>query len=742
MNKLLYLKDLYNFYVSQNKNVKFSSKDTDTTIVVHIDEPLSFSKEDTDDLNLVCPIRLCHTEENVNKSYISEKSMKDAIPTAYNMPILGYIYKDDNDEFQFAGHEFFVNEDHEVEYEEKGIGVIPESANLSLVYDKDADKTYLDGNGIIWRTYSKAADIIEREQRLWCSVELVVDELSFDSKNKVLVIDKFRFSGVTILGKDRDTGKDIQPGMTGANISIADFSEKNNSIFSNNDKVIELLSALNEKLDNLNIGKISKEGGNAEVKKKFNKNVKAEVKETPSAKFDGDGNDDPIDYYEPGEETPEDSNEDENPVVPGSDDPVPSEEPVVEEPSQEDIEAAEAVTETIDGLSDSSTAEEVAAARAAYDALSDDAKSLVTEETLAELEAQETRIANEEAADAVIEMIDALPAELTLDDADEVAAARAAYNALTDDQKALISAQELAKLTTAETTITNLEAVDNVTTLIDALPEECGYDDVTAVEEARSAYDSLTEDQKAMVPEVELEKLETAEAQIAALPKIDDDVTSKKKKRNNSIKYSVICGDINKSHFATLNEKLTALSELVNLTYGDVDCTWYSVDADEESKVVYMHDWWCDKHYRQSYAVKKDTYTLKGDRVEIFAKYMSQDEINQFEQMKASYSSTINELAQFKAEPEKEEILAKECYAQIKDTDAFKRLAEKEVHFSMSVDEVTAEADRILLEYAKGHEVKFSAKDESRKNVGVKIFKNPTDKKSSGKSRYGGLFAK
>ena len=75
MSKLLYLKDLYNFFVSQNKNVKFSSKDTDTTIVVHIDEPLVFDKEDTDDLNLICPIRLCHTEENVNTSFIPEKSM-------------------------------------------------------------------------------------------------------------------------------------------------------------------------------------------------------------------------------------------------------------------------------------------------------------------------------------------------------------------------------------------------------------------------------------------------------------------------------------------------------------------------------------------------------------------------------------------------------------------------------------------------------------------------------------------
>ena len=89
MKKLLYLSDLYNFYVSQNKNVKFSSKDADTTIVVHIDEPFTYSANEDDDLNLYCPIRLCHTEQNVNQSFISETAMKDAIETAYEMPILG-----------------------------------------------------------------------------------------------------------------------------------------------------------------------------------------------------------------------------------------------------------------------------------------------------------------------------------------------------------------------------------------------------------------------------------------------------------------------------------------------------------------------------------------------------------------------------------------------------------------------------------------------------------------------------
>ena len=56
------------------------------------------------------------------------------------------------------------------------------------------------------------------------------------------------------------------------------------------------------------------------------------------------------------------------------------------------------------------------------------------------------------AADAVIDAINALPAkdDVTMDDKDDIEAARAAYDALTDDQKALIDDETLQKLTDAE----------------------------------------------------------------------------------------------------------------------------------------------------------------------------------------------------------------------------------------------------------------------------------------------------
>jgi len=114
--------------------------------------------------------------------------------------------------------------------------------------------------------------------------------------------------------------------------------------------------------------------------------------------------------------------------------------------------------------------------------LADDQKALVT--NLAVLEAAEARIAQLEAdlaaANAVIAQIAALEPvdELTLDDKAAVEAARAAYEALTDDQKALVT--NLAVLEAAEARIAQLEA--------DLAAAEA------AVEAAEVAADALAKD--------------------------------------------------------------------------------------------------------------------------------------------------------------------------------------------------------------------------------------------------------
>ncbi|MEE0957652.1 MAG: dockerin type I domain-containing protein [Ruminococcus sp.] len=163
----------------------------------------------------------------------------------------------------------------------------------------------------------------------------------------------------------------------------------------------------------------------------------------------------------------------------------------------------------------------VEAAREAYDALTDNQKSYVTKEAKNKLTAAEKRIADQKAASIVIFKINTLPSEITLDSKTQIEATRAAYNALTADQKKWVDAVYVKKLTDAEDALAKIvadqQAANDVTTLINALPETITLTDKTNVEAARAAYNALTDDQKAYVSADTLKKLTDAEAALAVV---------------------------------------------------------------------------------------------------------------------------------------------------------------------------------------------------------------------------------
>lgn len=250
--RLLTLDDLYNYFVENAENLHFSSASNGKNIVVQVDGMMNFKKTEEDSEGLLaCTLQSCHIGHNRNKSNISEKSMKAALPSFLNRPILAYIHEVDG-EPQFYAHNMHIDENDEIIYDEYPVGVIPESGNPRLEYDEEKDKTYVVVDGYIFEEYSKAAEILQRDVTCPCSVELSIRDLSYDSKDKILNLESFFFSGVTLLGQD-EQGNEISPGMEGANITIADFSEQNNSVFAHNDKLIETLEKLNDILSNFNI---------------------------------------------------------------------------------------------------------------------------------------------------------------------------------------------------------------------------------------------------------------------------------------------------------------------------------------------------------------------------------------------------------------------------------------------------------------------------------------------------------
>lgn len=362
MRKFYTIDDLYEF-CKTNNFAKFSSKENHGPLVIQSIETFKVNDNSKDGL---LPVQLmsCHIGLNRNNSGISEDVMKKHMNSFKGRPILGAIYKTDTGEYEFRSHDIAIDEDGEFEYIEQPVGVISEIEEPYLEYNKDEDKTYLMVSGNIFEDYSHAAEILQRRKTCKCSVEIAIDEMSWNADEDYLSIDAFTFRGVTILGYEQDGVTQIEEGMKGSKITIDNFNERNNSMFGLDEniqiKLLEALDNLNKKLSEFSIEN-QKEGVKEEMNhfeellEKYGVTIEEidfeyenltdeELDAAFSAKFDDDAGDGGA---ETGSEPETDPEPDADPDH--VDDPAPSDEGVVddENPSKRQYAVAEDGTVTL-----------------------------------------------------------------------------------------------------------------------------------------------------------------------------------------------------------------------------------------------------------------------------------------------------------------------------------------------------------------------------------------------------------
>lgn len=271
MAKLLTFDDLYKFFVEQNKNVNFSVKETKTPIMVSV--PGIFANEEEGMPGLLkLKLKVCHTDLNRNGSFISKENMEKGMPTLKYRPILAYIHELEDGTKDFYAHNMEVveNEDgeSEINYIEKQVGCFTADEPW-LEYDEKMDKTYVMAYSVIPEQYTEAADIIRRKNGTKVSCELVINELSYNAKEKYLDLTDFYFSGCTLLGCDEE-GNEIGEGMLGARADITDFCHKE-PVYTYQDKMIEVLEKLNVTLSNFNTNTTQKGGNEMKVEELLSK---------------------------------------------------------------------------------------------------------------------------------------------------------------------------------------------------------------------------------------------------------------------------------------------------------------------------------------------------------------------------------------------------------------------------------------------------------------------------------------
>ncbi len=236
MNKILTLEDLVAFCES-GKLSRFSSSESGYSLRVKV--PATYAKHESDDYTLYGEVKIMHTGRNRNGSNLTLDAMNKCKKNLAYKPLLANFCEVDGVK-DFTSHDFTIGDNGEVEYQEFPIGCFT-ADEPRVEYDKEKDRNYLYAICAIPREYTAAAEIIERKGGTKVSAELAINEMSYDAKEKELVLEDVEVVGVTCLGTDPETGDPVEEGMEGARLDIADFSNS----FTNYD--IKLLKEMLDK---------------------------------------------------------------------------------------------------------------------------------------------------------------------------------------------------------------------------------------------------------------------------------------------------------------------------------------------------------------------------------------------------------------------------------------------------------------------------------------------------------------
>ena len=189
------------------------------------------------------------------------------------------------------------------------------------------------------------------------------------------------------------------------------------------------------------------------------------------------------------------------------------------------------------------------------------------------------------------------------------------------------------------------------------------------------------------------------------------------------------------------------------LSHDDIRSALYSLlaaESDEEycyawilevfdNKFIYQ-DYMENKFYRRGYSKDDENVVLDDNKVEVFNEWLSKAEKDALDALKADYAI----LKAFKADvdaaqlqAQKDAIFAKEEFARVVNTKAFKKLIENSKDYTIEECEQKA---KDILDDCNDFVTNFAAKDEDDKKSDTIGFN--FNKKESKKGPYGNLFSK
>ena len=220
------------------------------------------------------------------------------------------------------------------------------------------------------------------------------------------------------------------------------------------------------------------------------------------------------------------------------------------------------------------------------------------------------------------------------------------------------------------------------------------------------------------------------------------------------IAEDIATGSISVDSNVIVNENCFSIT--FQLSHDDIRCGLYNLIyetyPDEYLDIIevfddhfIMCDWLNGGFYKQDYTKDNDVIALSGERVVVYAEFITESEKNALDLMRNTYQSMQDELQSYKLNEAREQKITNvrdnDDYAVIKESAEFKELVDHMDEYSL--EEFTNKADLILAKYAKATKA-FSHngnnENENNKSSRFVIFSTVNNEAEKASEPYGGIF--
>lgn len=211
----------------------------------------------------LCKCYVMALDKNRNLSFIGQDAADAALPTLFNIPVIGHLYVDDEGKYHMGGHDMTIVQNSDGQYEFKSIcvpyGVVPQQDGIHYedIQEPNGDtRTYLVADVILWTgRFPELHEAVYNEETYFGqSMEINVHNYApLDEDKNYTNILEYTYSALCLLGKSDNPDFHTEPCFPMARVDVHEFSIED-------EKFVELMAQLKSELA-FCFGDTGKKGG-------------------------------------------------------------------------------------------------------------------------------------------------------------------------------------------------------------------------------------------------------------------------------------------------------------------------------------------------------------------------------------------------------------------------------------------------------------------------------------------------